>query len=270
MSGFESGRRLCLLVEAGRSRFALEATSVAEVAAPGGDGETLRGVHPLIDLSRLLGGEAEERPGIAVVIDVSPTLALRVKRVVEVADVARAEFFQLPQGLGEGLTLTSRGALMHQERLYLELTPEALPHQPGQVGGAPARSIYLAESPPDRALIFESEGRRYGVPLPLVSQVVPLGETFCPLPSPKGPWAGLLPHAKALFLVCTPAGLLGGLARALPLVVLTELAGQNVAVGAERVLGVHGPFREAETRGEFISQSLDAPALFLDLQRMFS
>lgn len=257
-------------MEAGRSRFALEATSIAEVAAPGEDGETLRGVHPLRDLARLLGGEAEERPGGAVVIDVSPTLALRVKRVVEVADVARAEFFQLPPGLGEGLPVTSRGALIHQDKLFIELSPESIPHETGLIAAAPPRPIYFAETPPDRALIFEAEGRRYGIPLGLVSQVIPLGEAFCPLPAQQGPIAGLLPHAHALYVVCTPAGLLGGAPVPMPLVVLTELAGQNVAIGADSVHGVHGPFVETETRGEFTSPSLGSPALFLELQHMFS
>lgn len=258
-----------MLFEAGRSRFALEATSVAEVATPT-DEESLRGVHALVDLSALLGGAPEVRPGMAVVVDVSPTLALRVHRVLEVADVARAPFFQLPPGMGEGLSLTTRGALLHGGLLFLELNAEAIPHTQGRIAAAPARPIYLVESPPERALVFDSEGRRYAVPLSLVSQVIPLASAFCPLPAAQGPVLGLLPHDQALYTVCSPAALLGdGLARE-PLVILMELAGQNVGISASNVLGVHGGFTESERRGEFSCRTLDAPALFMDLQRMFS
>ncbi|HLL55634.1 MAG TPA: defective in fruiting DifE, partial [Myxococcaceae bacterium] len=79
MAHFESGRRLCLLFEAANGRFAVEATSVTEVAPPDANGVSIRGYLELTDLSLLLGGEAETRPGTGVVLDVSPTLAVRVK-----------------------------------------------------------------------------------------------------------------------------------------------------------------------------------------------
>ncbi|MFP2932425.1 hypothetical protein ACLESO_46205 [Pyxidicoccus sp. 3LG] len=103
MSPFESGRRLCLLVEAGETRYAVEATSVMEVAMSGANGSSLRGVLEVKDLSALLGGSPEEGPGMVVVLDVSPTLAVRVRSVVEVADVARAPVLPPAPGLADSL-----------------------------------------------------------------------------------------------------------------------------------------------------------------------
>src|SRR5262245_3741928 len=175
----------------------------------------------LQDLSSLLGGPPEVRPGMAVVLDVSPTLALRVARVVEVADVARAPFFLLPPGLGETLTLLTRGALLHQGHLYFELHPEALQQVPGPAC-APARPVYLLESPPERALVFRSQGRVYGVPLPLVSQVTLTGEGFSPLPVAEGPVVGLFPYGQVLWPICSVGALLGERPLREPYSVLTE------------------------------------------------
>ena len=269
MPAFESGRRLCLLVEAGEARFAIEATSVMEVAQPGADGQFQRGRLEVRELSALLGGAPEAGPGMVVVLDTSPTLAVRVRSVVEVADVARAPFFLLPPGLG-GLGALSRGALVHKDRLYLELAAEALPHQPAPPAGVPPRPVYLLDAPPERALVLESQGRHYGLPLPLVSQVVARGPDFTALPVQAGPVAGLFPHAQALWPVCSAPGLLGEVARPEAFFVLTELAGQNVALAAARVVGVFQRFEATEARGEFAAPGLSAPALFLDLQRMFS
>lgn len=270
MAAFESGRRLCLLFEAGSGRFAVEATSVMEVSPPDESGQTIRGLTELQDLSVLLGGAAEERPGVGVVLDTSPTFAVRVKRVLEVADVARSPLFMLPPNLGEALALVVRGAIFHGERLFLELSADALPRKPHALGAATARPIYPADHVPDRALVFESQGRLFGVPLGFVSQVVTTTDAFCPLPSPMGAVAGLLPHAQVLWPVYSAPGLMGGQARREELVVLTELAGQNVGLAAQRVLGVMQGFTSGAARGELECRGLSAPALFLDLQRMFS
>jgi len=71
------------------------------------------------------------------------------------------------------------------EALYLELAADAIPH--GDASRAvrwapPPRPIYTLEELPDRALIFESQGRYYGVPLPFISQVISASAAFCPLP----------------------------------------------------------------------------------------
>jgi hypothetical protein len=270
---FESGRRLCLLFEAGKSRFAVEATSVVEVAPPDLDGDSIRGFLELKDLSVLLGGPTEGRPGIAIVFDVSPTLAVRVRLVVEVVDVARDTLFQLPQGLSEALLLAVRGAVLHGGRLYLEVSSEALRtalDAPVDAWASPLRPIYLVESAPERALVLESQGRLYGVPLAFVSQVVSSSDAFCPLPCTRGPIAGLFPHGQVLWPIYSAPGLLGGEPTREELFVMAELAGRNVGLAATRVLGVHSGFQPAEARGEFTAKGLEGPALFLDLQRMFS
>jgi len=267
---FESGRRLCLLFEAGESRFAVEATAVAEVASPDEDGRSIRGHMELSDLSLALSGPPEVRPGMGVVLDVSPPLAVRVRRIVEVADVARDPFFMLPPGVGVGLAALVRGVILHGGKLYLELIAEALPRLASQRPSAPPRTVLLLEAPPERGLVFESQGVLYGLPLGVVSQVVPWSEAFCALPSRRGPALGLFPHAQALWPVYSLAGLLGGVGEPEPLLVLSELAGQSMGLGASRMLGVHRDFRRAESRGEFEASGLPRGALFLDLQRMFS
>jgi chemotaxis signal transduction protein len=248
----------------------VEATAVVEVASPDEDGVAIRGHLDLVDLSQLLSGPSEERPGMGVILDVSPTLAVRVRRIVEVADVARAPFFMLPPGLGESMAAIARGAVLHGGKLYLELVAEAVPHQPHQPLAATPRSVFLLDAAPDRGLVFESQGVLYGLPLGVVSQVVPRTEAFCPLPSARGPALGLFPHAQALWPVYSFAALLGGVGEPEPLVILTELAGQSVGISANRVLGVHHDFSRAEAHGEYSARGLPGGALFLDLQRMFS
>ncbi|NMO14101.1 defective in fruiting DifE [Pyxidicoccus fallax] len=271
MSPFESGRRLCLLVEAGETRYAVEATSVMEVAMPGANGSSLRGVLEVKDLSALLGGLPEEGPGMVVVLDVSPTLAVRVRSVVEVADVARAPFFLLPPGLADSLAPLSRGAVLHKERLYLELIAEALPHRVGpRAAPAALRPVHWAESTPDKALVFESQGRLFGVPLGFVSQVISRGEAFSVLPVQSGPVAGIFPHAQVLWPICSVPALLGSPPVPEALFILTELAGRNVGLTATRVLGVLQHFEPETTIGAFRAPGLTGSVLFLDLQRMFS
>jgi len=207
---------------------------------------------------------------MALVLDVSPTLALRIKAVIEVADVAKAELFLLPPGLGESLSVWSRGALLHGDRLFLELVADALPHQAGRALGPPSRPVFVFEAVPERALVFESQGRLYGIPIGLVSQVIPAGPAFCAFPRRDGPVAGFFPHAQMLWPIYSAAGLLGGTALKEGFFVLTELAGQNVGLCASRLLGVFPDFKAGEGRGEFISDKVAQPVLFLDLQRMFS
>lgn len=271
MSPFESGRRLCLLVEAGETRYAVEATSVMEVAMPGTHGSNLRGVLEVKDLAALLGGAPEPDVGMVVVLDVSPTLAVRVRSVVEVADVARAPFFLLPPGLADSLAPLSRGAVLHKDKLYLELIAEALPHRVGpRASPAPPRPVHWAESVPERALVFESQGRLFGVPLAFVSQVVERGEAFSVLPVQSGPVAGIFPHAQVLWPICSVPALLGAQPAPEPFFLLAELAGRNVGLTATRVLGVLQRFEPDDTAGTFRVPGLPEPVLFLDLQRMFS
>jgi chemotaxis signal transduction protein len=267
---FESGRRLCLLFEAGQTHFAIDATSVLEVATPDLSDKRIRGTLELRDLTELFGAPAEVRPGMGLVLDVSPTLAVRIRRVVEVVDVSRDPFFHLPPALGELLSLVVRGALLHADTLYLELIPEALPRASNPRLAPPGRPIYLCEQPPERALVVESQGKLFGIPLPFVSQIIPSARASCPLPAPGGPVAGLEAHGQALWPVYSVPALLGNPATAEKLSVLTELAGQNVALCAQRALGVHAGFVAESAHGEYRAKGLPTPVLFLDFQRMFS
>jgi hypothetical protein len=266
---FESGRRLCLLLEAGPCRFAVAATSVLEVAEPDPDGRTLRGVLELRDLSVLLGGPPQPAQGRAVVLDVSPTLALKVGEVRGVVDVARDPLFGIPPLLSEALSLFVRGALLHEGELFLELIPEALPHRPVLRPPSP-RSVYMLERPPERALVFESQGVRWGLPLPLVSQIVSRDGAFLPLLAPHGALTGMLPHQQALWPVLSVPALIGGQTVPEELVVLAELAGEPAGLQAARVVGVLDGFCATEGRGEFTAAGGDGPVLFLDYQTMFS
>ena len=257
-------------MDAGDTRFAVEATSVMEVAAPGPDETSLRGVLEVKDLSVLLGGEPEPGPGMVVVFDVSPTLAVRVRSIVEVVDVAQAPHFLLPPGLGDTLTALSHSAVLHKERLYLELSAEALPHEPGAMSPPPEHRVALTEGLPERSLVFESQGRLFGLPLPLVSQVVMKGSSFSALPGKGGAVAGVLPHGQALWPVYSAPALLGAPALAEAFIVLIEVAGRGLGLCAARVLGVHPRFEPSEEPGEFRAPGLPTAVLFLDVQRMFS
>lgn len=271
MSAFESGRRLCLLFEAGGCRFAIEATAVTEVAEPDADARALRGSLELKDLVQLLGAhEEEERPGMAVVLDTSPTLALRVRRVHEVSDVARSRYFGVPPSLGEGLVFVTRGALLHNGLLFLELKPEAIPHQPLRRAATLTRPVFLRDVPPERALVFESQGIFWGLDLGMVQQVVPASDAFLPLPVPHGAVAGLFPHDQSLWPIFSAPALIGGRPAKEPLFILAELAGEAAGLCATRVHGVVDSFEATEGRGEFVGKGLSRPVVFLDYQRMFS
>jgi chemotaxis signal transduction protein len=264
--------RLCVLFQAQEGHFAVEASSVAEIATPDHDGRAIRGVVELVDLCRLLGGrEDEARPGMGLVLDTSPTLGVRVRRIIEIADVAKAPFFQLPARAQRALPGV-RGAVLFKERLFLELGPEAL----AQVRPASAlepraqpKAIFFAEAP-DRALVFESEDRLFGIPLALVSQVVNMGGGFCPLDVSEASVLGILPHAQGIWPLYSPSGLMGRPGRVEPLCILTELAGQNVALTARRVVGIRERFVRGESEGEFSCAGGEGAVVFLNLEHMFS
>lgn len=260
-----------MLLEAGEARYAIEASSVLEVFTPK-DGRAPQGIE-LSDLSALLDGAPDDAPGAGVVLDVSPTLALGIKRVVEIADVARSPFHQLPAfgrtTLGSRLSLFVRGAVEHAGKLYLELSPELLAQRTAPLPPPRSLPILMLDELPARALLVESGGQRFGIPLPWVSQVAAWDAGACALPG-RGAAVALQVHGHALWPVFSTPALIGGPAIPEPLVVLTELAGQNVALTAKAALGVHGPFEPADTPGEHRPQGGGPAALFLDLQRMFS
>jgi chemotaxis signal transduction protein len=265
---FESGRRLCLLFEAAGVRYGVEATSVIEIATPDPDGRAIRGFHELVDISRIVGGAPEPRPTLAVVLDTSPTLALRIARVFDVVDVSGAPFYMLPPRVAKSVSKLVRGAVLHAGRLHLELAPEVLGTTPPSEGAAMPARVPL-DAVPERALVFESHGQRFGIPLALVSQVVPSGDAFCPLPARDGAVMGLFPYSQVVWPVYSVARAEGNV-RSEELVILTELAGQSVGLSAARILGVFQGFVPTDTPGELTCRELEGATVFLDLQQMFS
>lgn len=273
MASFDSGRRLCLLFSAGGVRYGIDATMVSEVATPDLEGRSIRGFLELQDLSVLLRGAPEVRPGMAVVLDLSPTLALRVREILNIADVAQDPVLRLPEGVDPSLRSMVRGAIIHEQRIYLELVADALPTKPSPDAIPSLWPVHFLEEASGQALVFESEGRLYGLPLPFVSHVIAASDAFCPLPSRRGSVAGLIPHMQALWPVYSPGRLLAG--RPLSgetqreaFFVLAEIAGRNVGLCASKVLGVHQGFNFV-SNGEFSLAGMP-PVVFLDLQRMFS
>lgn len=267
------------------TRYAVDATSVVEVVVPAPLEDRVSGGIELKDLSVLLGGSAESRPGAGVVLDVSPTLAVRIRKVEEVADVAQAPLFLLPPALKTLIAPRVRGAILYKERLYLELGElDALGRHP--IASHPARAesgprSSLPSPPADRALIFESGGRLYGVGLPMVSQVVRATEAYCPFPLVHGPVCGVFPHAQSLWPVYSAPVLFGSaLSRTASepsvehpdenLLVLTEVMGLSVGFCASKVLGIRDRFEAGEREGEYLASGVQAPITFPDLQGEFS
>ena len=262
--------RLCVFFEAGPARYCVEATSVLEIGTAPRDADTLHGLHTLRDLSQLFGGDPEQRPGFALLFDVSPTLAIRIKRVIDVADVARAPFFLLPPGLGDSIALMVRGAVLRADQLYLELAAEMLSPQHLDPAAVPQGGLCLSKASADRVLVFETEGQLYGMQLGFVSQIVPQGEGFCRLPFKKAPVVGLLPHAQSLWPIYSIAGMAGEQAAPEKLIILAEIAGRNLGICAARAVGVRANFEATSTPGEFVSRDVEHPVCLLDLERMFS
>ncbi len=253
---FEKGQRLSLLVEAGSARYAIDATHVLEVSPPDPSGESLHGHMQLKDLSALLGGPPEQRPGTAVVLDVSPTLAVRVRRVFEVTDIAEAPRHPLPSRLVRRLEPAVRGVLEVGGALYFELDAEqaakGLEADPPELldGG---RVPFAPE--PDRSLVFESQGIRLAVPLASVSQVVSAGDRLCALPH-EGPLKGLVLHQQHLWPAYSVPGMSGGSSEVEPLAVLVEVEGEGLGLLATKAFGV---LAKGALQGAHV---LDLPRLF--------
>jgi len=248
----DGGRRLALLFEAGPAHYALEASRVLEVTPPDAEAEraTVRGVFPLEDLSVLMGGAPERRPGLAVLLDTSPTMAVRVREGAAVADVGGAPHFQLTQDLAQRIGTLVRGALQHEGKLYLELRAEAL-GQTCMLPPPPSRIVTWLEAPQGPALLFESGGTLFGVPLQHVLQISPVLAAFCPFPVPGGVIAGLLAHAGSLWPVYALPAFLGEPLEIESNVVLLELAGMQVALCASRVQGIEQRLASAGRPGRW-------------------
>ena len=156
-------------------------------------------------------------------------------------------------------------------QFFQSLNADALPHEPGPVSPPPERPVHRLESIPERSLVFESQGRLFGLPLPFISQVVMRGPAFSALPGRRGAVAGVMPHGQTLWPLYSAPALLGAApASAESFLVLAEVEGRGLGLCASRVLGVHPRFVPAGEPGEFNAPGVPAPVLFLDLRRMFS
>jgi hypothetical protein len=242
-------RRLHVFFSSGPSRYAVEAVSVLEVARPGSDDELTQRHLGLRDLSVLLGGEAEVRPGAALILDTSPTLAVRVREVEGVFDVSNDPELALSNRLISLVAPAVSRGLLHEGRLVFELdvssSTRGLPRQTKR-----PELITLAPSTP--CLVFASGHELLGVPLPRVLQVTTIGPTFNHAPG-SGAFRGVLAHGQQLCPVYSVSD-----APALEaFIVLLELGGEILGLTAHRAEGVKAPSALAEVR-------------VLDLERMFS
>jgi hypothetical protein len=187
-------RRLCVFFEAGRTRYAVEATSVVEVARTTQDDETLRGHLAIRDLSVLLGGPAEERPGTVVHFDSSPSIAARTRRVDGVFDAAPHLVLPLPNRLVHLLAPIVRQGLVSEAGLVFEVDAAELPR------GLPRQMQKLelaTTSPRGPCLVFDSGPLRLALPLADVSQVASRGPMFNAAPG-VGAFVGVLMHQQRL------------------------------------------------------------------------
>src|SRR5262249_55561898 len=149
-----------------------------------------------------------------------------------------------------------RGVLEVEGALYFELDAEAA------VAGLEADPPELLDGAlptapePERALVFESQGRRLAVPLSSVSQVVGAGAKLCALPH-EGPLKGLVLHQQHLWPAYSVPGMAGGPSAVEPLAVLVEVEGEGLGLLATHAMGI-------------VERGSLAGAEVIDLPRLFS
>ncbi|MBL9039217.1 MAG: hypothetical protein JNG84_11925 [Archangium sp.] len=229
-------RRLCIFFEAAGTRYALEASGVHEVAQPDESDDRRRGHHVLRDLSELMGGPPAPRPGTALVLETSPTLAIRVGHVAGVHDAGGMPSFTLPRRLNTLLSPAIRGAVVMNERLHFELETDAVAE--GISAPPPVERAGLDGAGP--WLRFDSGAERFAVPLASVRHVAGLTDAFNPLPRPNA-LVGVMLHERTLFPVfsitsTTPE----------PFVVLLDLGDGGVGLCARRADGVSASIGDAK------------------------
>lgn len=242
-------RRLCVFFGAGATRYALDAVRVLEVARVNDEGALQLSQHlPVRDLSLILGGDAEARVGAGVVLDVSPTLALRVKQVDGVFDCTGLPRWAVQGRLVPLLAPAIAAAIEYEGRLVFELDADgAARGLPRQL--KPLERHHRTES---SALVFMVQGERLAIPLHHVVQVIEAGAQFNRAPN-AGSFLGVAVHRGQLCPVFT----VGPLGLVQPFVVLFEVGGDLLGLSASQVEGVRS------------GTSLDGASV-LDVGRMFS
>jgi chemotaxis signal transduction protein len=246
--------RLGIAFDVGNARLLLDALSVLEVARPPPEATMLRGQQPLIDLAELLGGVAAGAGGPVLVLDSSPTLALRVDRVREVVGLDPQARRDLPGRFAEACDGLYSCAFVLEEQLFLELSAETLAR--GKPAAAQRLFRVTSGIEPARALVFNSQGLPLAAPLEQVLQIIPRSGAYCATLRAE-PFTGLVLHRGALCPVVSVPGLIGTTAREEALIVLIETGQERLGVFASKALGV----REGSRLGS---------ATVLDLGRMFS
>ncbi len=222
-------RRLCVFFEAVGTRYALEAVRVLEVAKPEVGEQTLHGNLGLRDLPEVLGGAPGTDLSTALVLDSSPTLAVRVGAIEGVFDSNTLLNSALSRRLIPVLSPAVRGTLLKDDRLYFELDADAVSRGlPKQL----RRPEIVTSEAAGPCLVFESGDQRFGVPLPLVKQVIARGAAFNRAPG-RGAFVGVVHHREA---VCPVFSLTG--VEPEPLIVLLDLGDGGVGVCARRADGV--------------------------------
>lgn len=242
-------RRLYVFFEAGKTRYAIEAVGVLEVARPPADADALHGNLALKDLSRLLGGDAEARPATALVLDTSPTLAVRVRTVEGVFDAAADRLLPLPRRMIPLAAPALRGGLLREGRLSFEVDTDGVARGLPRSTRRPERTT---RAPTEACLVFESGTERLAVLLSRVRQVVPAAAAFNPAPG-TGAFLGAVAHAGSL----CPVFSVSDTTAPEPLIVLAEAGGEVIGLSAQRADGVQQPGALGEVP-------------VLDLERMFS
>lgn len=242
-------RRLCVFFAAGGSRYALDAVRVLEVARVNEQGVLPISQHTQTrDLSKLLGGEAEPEVGAGVVIDVSPTIAVRVQRVDGVFDAAPLPRWPVQGRLIPLIAPAICAALEFEGRLVFELDAE------GAARGLPRQSKPLERQTreAEAGLVFRVRDERLAIPLHHVAQVIESGAHFNRCPN-AGSFLGVAQHRGVLCPVFT----VGALGAVEPFVVLFEVNRDLLGLSVTSVEGVrHGA-------------SLEGVPM-LDVGRMFS
>jgi hypothetical protein len=163
---------LHLYFRAGGVRYAIEATSVIEVASVALSSEALRGHFVLANFAALMGG-ADRLPGTSVIVfDSSPSLAARVDEVVGVLSARQATRPPMTPALKAVLAPKIQGALLNDVGLWFELTLDALQSKTSP----PEPFFHLVKAEPCREPLFFLLGEQlYEVPFDSVVQVLPLG-----------------------------------------------------------------------------------------------
>ena len=246
-----AAERKALLFSVGEVRLALRLSQLREIVADdSGVGEiTSRGILvPALPVAVAL-GLAGRIPRFALVVEGDVPAALRVDALHGILELARAEVFQLPGRTVLPQPPPFRCALVADGELALELDVSALgwtPIEPALDAALPPPEL---DVPAGRELLFVRGGRTFGVPLPLLLQVVDAPRLY-PVPLAPPAHLGVAYHGRAIHAVIDPSCLLGdppGPARAAS-VLLVDAGGAQIGLAADRILAPGAPLAGSVAR----------------------